>query len=323
MANVHKAVICGAGFLGSSIARSLVASSIRVQATSRHPERVYDKLKNELAPTELEHLLAPVSADITKPETLTAAFRDAKFVISLVGLMQGSDADFDRIQWKGAENVARAAQEAGSKLVHFSAIGADPESDIPYFRTKGLGERAVFEQCPTATVIRPSLVFGPEDNFFNRFKRLSTFLPFLPVFGGGTSLFQPVYVGDLARVVELMARGDPGVDKELAGKVIEAGGPDVLSYRQIMESVLRYSERSRLILSLPFWVGILQGTVLEQLPPNLFTVTRSQVKQLGQDNMVGVTPVHPPHDMIPLQTVFQNRRLGELASLHKVLPQYL
>lgn len=168
------------------------------------------------------------------------AFDGATAVISLVGIMHGTPQDFERIQWRGAENVAVCAKEVGAKLIHFSAIGANAQSNIPYARTKALAERAVFDVMPEATVIRPSLVFGPEDDFFNvnlffnviryltyhqRFARLSRFLPFLPVFGGGRSRFQPVYVGDLARLVEVISRDEPNISQDVAGQIIEAGGP--------------------------------------------------------------------------------------------------
>jgi uncharacterized protein YbjT (DUF2867 family) len=327
MANIHKAVICGAGFLGTNIARSLLSSTgaiaFRVQPSSRKPDGVYKKLKGEISHPQQEKLLQSVPADVTDPESLRTAFKDASFVVSLVGLMNGTEDDFDRIQWKGASNVARAAQHVGAKLVHISAIGADSTSDIPYFRTKGLGEQAVFEHCPTATVIRPSLVFGPEDDFFNRFKKLSTFLPFLPVFGGGTSRFQPVFVGDIARAVEIISKLDSNAQNGVSGKVIEAGGPEVFTYRQLMEMVLRYSERRRMILSLPYSVGIIQGAVLEQLPQNLFTVTRSQVQQLKQDNVVGVTPQQSSHEVISLEQFFKEQGSPKPTSMHDVLPNYL
>ena len=159
--------------------------------------------------------------------------------------MHGSREDSDRVQHRGAQNVARAAQGVGAKLIHFSAIGADPRSDIPYFQTKGLGEKAVLKENPNSTIIRPSLVFGPGDGFFSvcidtpqvvvklnaclpsqKFATMSSFMPFLPVFAGGTTKFQPVYVGDLASLVEMLSRDDPAVRSIVDGKTIEAGGPD-------------------------------------------------------------------------------------------------
>jgi len=142
---------------GSSVVR-------HVQLSSRDPLPLHTKLEKEL---EGNHLLPPVLLDVTKPPTLTSAFENARVVVSLVGLMHGTPQQFEDVQWHGAENVARAARQAGAKLIHFSAIGADPNSHIPYARTKGLAEISVLEICPDATIIKPSLVFGPEDDFFN------------------------------------------------------------------------------------------------------------------------------------------------------------
>jgi NADH dehydrogenase len=187
----QKIVICGAGFLGAlsyqsvhpwialqdlaAISGSNIATAIsrankpagvlrRVQISSRDPNGVHAKLKETLPQ---DHLLPPVPSDITRAETLTQAFQNADAVVSLVGILQGSPAQFEEIHWKGAENVARAAASVGAKLVHFSAIGADPHSTIQYARTKALGEEAVLSHCPSATIIRPSLVFGPGDGLFN------------------------------------------------------------------------------------------------------------------------------------------------------------
>jgi uncharacterized protein YbjT (DUF2867 family) len=151
---------------GSNIARAFLAGSnnVGVQLTSRSPKKLYDTMARDV--DQAARLLPPVSADITTPATLQPAFNGASVVVSLVGILHGTPAEFERIQWRGAENVARAAREAGAKLVHISAIGADANSHIPYARTKALGEQAVLEQCPDATIIRPSLVFGPGDEFF-------------------------------------------------------------------------------------------------------------------------------------------------------------
>jgi len=179
--------------------------------------------------------------------------------------------------------VAKWVKEGGAKLVHVSAIGADATSDIPYARTKGLGEQAIWETCSKATVVRPSLVCGPEDDFFNRFAKLSLFLPFMPVFEGGTTRFQPVYVGDLAECIQRVITDE---NDAFAGKTIECGGPKVYTYRQLMEMILQLKHRYRPILSLPYTVGYLQGWVLEKLPVNIFTVTQDQVRLLQYDNVV-------------------------------------
>ncbi|KAH9996023.1 hypothetical protein BJV77DRAFT_189539 [Russula vinacea] len=184
------------------------------------------------------------------------AFENADAVVSLVGILQGSPAQFEAIQWKGAENVARAAAAVGAKLIHISAIGADPHSKIPYARTKGLGEEAVRSHCPNATIIRPSLVFGPGDGLFNRFAQLSRYLPVLPVFGKGDTLFQPVYVGDVGRIVEILTRKNAVNDAD--GKIIEAGGPDGLTFCQIMSLVVIHTGRFLPIVSVPWKLGELK-----------------------------------------------------------------
>ncbi|THV07638.1 NAD(P)-binding protein [Dendrothele bispora CBS 962.96] len=315
-----KVVVCGAGFLGSHIARVLACATnpIRnVQIASRSPTKLYQKL-SETVPVP-ERLLPPASVDITKPESLQPVFKDASVVVSLVGIMHGTPQDFEQIQWKGASNVAEAAKAAGAKLIHISAIGTDANSTIPYARTKALGEASALEHCPDATIIRPSIVFGPEDDFFNRFSKLSRYLPFLPVFGGGTASFQPVYVGDIARAIEIVARKDPEIEKIVSGQILEAGGPDILTYREVMETVLKYNNRWRPIISLPFWIGMLQGTVMERLPINLFTVTRAQVEQLKSDNVV--TRVNG--DAFPFKTLVEKYSgSGPLKSVHEILPQY-
>ena len=169
MASPALVVVPTSSHPGRNIARAISqggtnAAPRLVQISSRHPEKTHSVLLQSIPPSQL---LPSVSLDVTKLETLLPAFQDAKVIVSLVGLLAGSPDDFNEVQWKGARNVARAAAAINAKLVHISAIGADPNSDIPYMRTKGLAEEAVFQFCPDATVIRPSLVFGPDDDFFN------------------------------------------------------------------------------------------------------------------------------------------------------------
>ncbi|KAJ3721664.1 nucleoside-diphosphate-sugar epimerase [Lentinula raphanica] len=336
-----KVVICGAGFLGQlllhaihieltsytgkHIAQTLASRSTlthHIQLASRNPQKLHALLKETLPYPP--RILPPATIDITNSSTLLPAFSGASLVVSLVGIMHGSPADFERIQWKGAENVAKAAKEVGARLVHVSAIGADRESHIPYNRTKALGEEAVRDK--DVVVLRPSIVFGPEDDFFNRFSKLSKFLPFLPVFGGGTSRFQPVYVGDIARAVEIIARNDPAINAMVGGKMIECGGPDVLTYKEIMKLVLKHNQRTRPIVSLPFWMGKLQGAVMERFPVNLFTVTRAQVEQLKSDNVVENFS-STGADYFPFDTLVEKYAVpgtrSPLNSVHDILPQYL
>jgi len=324
----RKVVLCGAGFIASYIARALASSPAnRIQLTGRNPHITQEKL---LASGDFpaQALLPPAQADITDPSTLPGAFEGASTVVSLVGLLIATSEQFERVQHQGARNVADAAKKVGAKLVQFSAIGANPKSNVDYWRTKALGEAAVKDVLGRdVTIIRPSLVFGPGDGFFARFAKLAGVMPLLPVFGGGGTKFQPVYAGDLARAVEICTRRDVDeqVDKAVAGTTFEAGGPDVLTYREMMQLVLKYSGKTRPIVSLPFGLGKLQGAVLEQLPETLFTVTRSQVEQLKHDNTVS-----PPQEgkmsfeqLIKRFSTDGDKDVGNLTSVHAVLPTYL
>ncbi|WWC70270.1 uncharacterized protein I206_104220 [Kwoniella pini CBS 10737] len=331
--STRKIVLVGAGFLGSYIAKALIADPRnKVLLVSRNPQKLYSQLSHLGS-----QILSPKSVDITLSSSndfnnLKEAFKDASAVVSMVGILVGSESKMNSVQWKGTENVSKLAKQFGVKrFIGISAIGADEGGVTAYWRTKALGEKAIFENHPSATIIRPSIVFGPGDSFFNRFASLAKWLPFLPVFGGGVSRFQPVYAGDIARAVEICCRDEPEIVKQVGGRIIEAGGPDVYTYREIMQLVLRYSgyEGRRFILSLPFWIGKIQGFFLEKLPENLFTVTRDQVEQLRSDNIVSP---HPPlfslnfKDLLksfPSSLPSSSPNQAELTSVESVLPTYL
>ncbi|KAL7421700.1 hypothetical protein Q5752_003470 [Cryptotrichosporon argae] len=324
----RKVVLVGAGFLGSYIAKALVADPRnRVLLVSRHPEKLYAALRPLGA-----QILAPHAADITRQDTLAPALEGADAVVSLVGLLAAPEARMVAVQQEGAGNVARAAREAGVKrTVLMSAIGADVNGATAYWRTKARAEEAFLENNSEATIIRPSIVFGPGDSFFNRFATLAKFLPFLPVFGGGAVRFQPVYAGDVARAVEVACRDDPETLRYTGGKIIEAGGPGVLTYREIMQLVLRHTglEGRRAVVSLPYWLGMLQAWFLEKLPESILTLTRDQVKQLKVDNIVSPTPPLNATPFAQLLAAFPPSLPSSapsatgLASVHDVLPTYL
>ncbi|KAG8928373.1 hypothetical protein FRC01_006038 [Tulasnella sp. 417] len=358
-ANTRKIVLLGAGFLGvpfkgKHIARALAQNPAnRIQLTSRNPKRLHDVLVSDSTPSKpgLDALQPPSSnttsivqqtADITDKASLVSAFKDASVVVSLVGILNGTKEQFDVIQWKGVQNVISAVREVNGnasdgpvqKVVYLSAIGADPASSIDYFRTKALAERELLEAFgktgPSVTIICPSLVFGDGDGFFKRFATLSKFMPFLPVFGGGRSLFQPVFAGDIGRTIEILSRtNDERILSDARNLVIQAGGPDVLTYRQLMELILKTTDRSRPILSLPFAVGTLQGALLEKLPENILTVTRSQVEQLKLDSVVTqpsqIVSLHGEKYTTLEAFIKQYGAEGqkELRSLNTVLPTYL
>ncbi|KAH9965124.1 NAD-P-binding protein [Lactifluus volemus] len=320
----RKVVLCGAGFLGSSIATAISRANNsagvlrRIQVSSRDPHKIFKKMKEKLPQDDL---LPPIPVDVTKKDTLTEAFLNADAVVSLVGILRGSPAQFEAIQWKGAENVALAAAAVGAKLVHISAIGADPHSKIPYTRTKALGEEAVLSYCPNATIVRPSLIFGPGDGLFNRFAQLSRYLPVLPVFGDGGTRFQPVYVGDVGQLVEILTRDNSDLTGNVAtdGRIIEAVGPEILNFRQIMELVVKYTGRFRPIVPVPWFVGELQGEILQRLPTNIFTVTRDQINQLKVDN---VETCPTPRSHVDFKKLMEAHSYS-LTSVHDVLPHYL
>ncbi|OWZ81278.1 NADH dehydrogenase [Cryptococcus neoformans Tu401-1] len=328
----RKIVLVGAGFLGSYIAKALIADPRnRIQIVSRHPQSLHSKLSTLGA-----QILPPASVDITSSSSvpeLRKAFEGASAVVSLAGLLVGSDKQMKALQEDGARRVGEAASEEGvGRVVDISAIGANPQGVTAYWRTKAKGEDAIREYHPTATVIRPSLLFGPGDSFFSRFATLAKYLPFLPVFGGGITRFQPVYVGDVARAVEICCRDDPIVVSQVAGRIIEAGGPDIFTYREMMELVLRYTnlEGRRAIISLPYWLGSVQGFFLEKLPETMFTVTRDQVKQLRNDNIVSPHPPMFAQNFEDLLKAFPSSAPSSappgdagLKSVYDILPTYL
>ncbi len=273
MAERVVTVFGGSGFVGRHLVRRLAADEWVVRVAVRDPESAaYLKPMGDVGQ------IVPVAADVTRPDTVAACVVGAEAVVNLVGILyEKGKRTFQRIHVEGAETVAKAAAAAGAtRFVQMSALGADPEHEAQYARTKAAGEVAVLDAFPNAGVVRPSVVFGPEDNFFNQFALIAKFSPVLPVF---PTRFQPVWVGDVAdAMMRLIA--DPGTD----GKTYELGGPRVLSFREIMEIVMRETERRRLLAPVPFAVARIEATVLELLP--VPPLTRDQVKLLSRDNVV-------------------------------------
>jgi NADH dehydrogenase len=274
-------VFGGSGFIGRHLVRRLAAKGWRVRVAVRHPPQA-----NFLQPMGDVGQIVVVPCSVTNEAWVAAAVRNSWAVVNLVGILAQSGASrFPAIHVEGAERVARLAKAAGAdRLVHISALGADSTSASQYARTKAEGEREVREAFPEATVFRPSVVFGPEDSFFNRFARVSQLSPVLPVFTGrgfGTRgpSFQPVYVGDVADAI-MTALQNPAC----LGRTYELGGPRRYTMRQIMETVLQHTGRQRLILPLPFEVGGLVGLVLQNLPSPMLTL--DQMRQLWTDNVV-------------------------------------
>ena len=271
------AVFGGTGFIGRHLVRRLAKAGARVRVVARDPEAgMFLKPMGEPGQIILDR------GNLLDAGSVAEAVAGADIVVNLVGVLYESGPyTFAAVHVEGARSVAEAAKAAGARrLVHLSAIGASNRSPALYARTKAAGEAAVGKAFPGATIVRPSIVFGPEDDFFNRFAALARLTPVLPLYGGGRTRFQPVYVGDVAEAIMRILE-----DTQTAGKTYELGGPHVYTFREVLEIVLRETGRARLLVPLPFWVANLQARVFELLPKPL--LTRDQVKMLARDNVVG------------------------------------
>jgi uncharacterized protein YbjT (DUF2867 family) len=268
-------VFGGSGFLGRHVVRALVKRDYRVRVAVRRPE-----LAGHLQPLGRVGQIHAVQANLRYPASITAAMRDASIAVNLVGILTESGAQtFDAVQAQGAGAIAQAASAVGARMVHVSAIGANANSESRYARAKAAGEQAVLEAVPSATVMRPSVVFGPEDLFTNRFAGLARMSPVVPLFGADTRM-QPVYVGDVATAVANAVDG-----KTQAGATYELGGPEVLTMREIIEIILATIQRKRVLLPVPFGIAKLQAMAL-QFAPGALKLTPDQVALLRVDNVV-------------------------------------
>jgi uncharacterized protein YbjT (DUF2867 family) len=269
-------VFGGSGFVGRNVVRALAKRDYRIRVAVRRPE-----LSGYLQPLGRVGQIHAVQANLRYPASVEAAMRDADVAINLVGILAKSGAQtFDAVQTRGAETVAKAAAAAGARMVHVSAIGADEKSTSHYARAKAAGETAVLAALPSAVIMRPSVVFGPEDQFTNRFAALARLMPALPLIGGGTTKMQPVYVGDVATAIADAVDG-----KAKAGATYELGGPEVLTFREIIELILEITDRKRMLVPLPFGLAKLQAIFL-QFAPGALKLTPDQVELLRTDNVV-------------------------------------
>jgi uncharacterized protein YbjT (DUF2867 family) len=274
-------VFGASGFVGRHVVRALAKRGWRVRAAMRRPD-----LAGHLQPMGGVGQIMAVQANLRYPDSVLAAVKGADAVVNLVGILyETGRQSFDKVQSEGPAAIAAACARLGiQNVVHVSAIGADANAAAEYARSKALGEAAVLRQVPSAVVMRPSIVFGPEDNFFNQFASLARMLPALPLIGGGETRFQPVFVGDVAEAVAMALEG-----KAKPGAVYELGGPAVKSFRQILEYILKETGRSRALVPIPFPIAELQGRVLGMLPKPL--LTRDQVLMLKTDNVVSAAAV--------------------------------
>ena len=307
-------VFGGSGFVGRHLVKALAKNGWRVRVASRRPDLAF-----HLQPSGKVGQIHAVQANSRYPESIAAALRGSDAVINLVGILAASGQQtFDAVQAQGAKFVAEAAAQAGiTSFVHMSAIGADDQSNSGYGRSKRLGETYVQTLLPNAKIARASIIFGPEDGFFNRFAALARISPFLPLIGGGKTLFQPVYVADVAEGLVRLLEGAGS-----AGQIYEFGGPDVLSFKQILSMICKITGRSRFMINIPFAAAhyLALGTEIAEtvslgLLPSILRMTRDQVELLKQDNLVSPEAIQHKLTLAGLGI--------EAQSCESIVPSYL
>lgn len=306
MRNTLVTVFGGDGFVGRHIVRELAKRGFRIRVAVRRPD-----LAVHLQPLGGVGQIHAVQANLRNGDSVRRAVDGAATVINLVGILSSRGKQtFKSVHSEGAHRVAKAAAEAGAKrLIHISAIGADPSAKAQYARSKALGEEAVFTEYPDAIVMRPSIIFGPEDGFFNKFAALARISPVLPLIGGGKTRFQPVYVGDVAEAVALAAEG-----RAQPGRVYELGGPAVLTFKELMQKVLAYSDRHCMLVPWPFWIMKFQAFFLQLLPWPILTV--DQVRLLQSDSVVSQVAIDEGLTLSGLG-------IGRPHAIETIVPHYL
>jgi len=283
-------VFGGSGFVGRHIVRALARQGWRVRVAVRRPD-----LAGFLSPLGAVGQIEAVQANLRYPESVEAAVEGANAVVNAAGVKrQSGPQSYEAVHVLGAGAIARAAAAQGvGALALVSGIGADAASSNPYIASKGRGEAATREAFAGATVLRPSVVFGPEDEFFNRFAALARVLPVLPLFGGGATRLQPVFAGDVALAAARALDGGAA-----AGRIYELGGPEIMTLREAVERTLRIVERRCALVALPFGVSRLIAHTTEIASvvslgrfPKTLTTTRDEIELLRHDNVVGAAAI--------------------------------
>jgi NADH dehydrogenase len=297
-------VFGGSGFIGRHVVRELAAKGYRVRVACRRPD-----LAGHLQPLGNVGQIHCMQANLRYRWSIDRAVEGADIVVNLVGILaESGKQSFDSLQARGAGWVAEAAAASGARLIQMSAIGADADSEADYARTKAEGEALVRAAAPEAIIMRPSIVFGPEDEFFNRFAAMAQISPIIPLIGGGDTKFQPVYVGDVAKAVAMAVDGDVE-----AGSTWELGGPETLSFKECMERLLQVVSRNRLMVSIPFALAKLIGQVAQYMPDA--PITPDQVEMMKSNNVVSQKAVDDGNTLAEMGIV--------AAPLMSILPQYL
>jgi NADH dehydrogenase len=270
-------VFGGSGFVGRHVVRALAKRGYRIRVAVRRPD-----LAGFLQPLGNVGQISFVQANLRYRNSVDRAVEGVDFVVNCVGILFESGRNsFEAVQEFGGRAVAEAARGVGAKLIHLSAIGANATSDSGYGRTKGRAEAAILSIKPDAIIYRPSIVFGPEDGFFNKFADMARIAPVLPLVGGGKTRFQPVYVVDVAEAVAKAVEGEVA-----GGKIYELGGPEVLTFRECLEAMLKVTCRNNRLVSVPFSLASLIGSVASLVPFVAPPITPDQVRLLKKDNVV-------------------------------------
>jgi NADH dehydrogenase len=305
-------VFGGSGFIGRYVVKALCKRGKRVRVPMRRPHLGQDlRVFGDVGQVQL------MQANVRFPDSVAAALQDADGVVNLIGLLSEKGTQtFQDVQAKGAQAIAEAAKAAGlTRMVQVSAIGADANSKSHYGRTKAEAEAAVRRAVPTATIVRPSIVFGPEDGFFNRFADMAKFAPALPLIGGGKTRFQPVYVQDVAEAIA------NALDRpEAQGRTYELGGPKTYSFKELLDFMLKTIDRPRGYVDLPFFIAQPMGAVADAVfrfnpfgdPP----LTGDQVEMLKRNNVVGVSGEKG-------LGVLADLGVTELETIEAIVPSYL
>jgi NADH dehydrogenase len=316
-------VFGASGLIGRHTVRALAGAGWRIRAVCRHPN-----LANFLLPAGLPGQIQLFKGNVRDDDSVARALEGADATVNLTGVLyRRGKQSFDALHVDAARRIGRLAREAGVKaLVHVSAIGADPAAESHYARSKGAGEKALREEFPEAAILRPSLVFGPEDQFFNKFAWAARISPTLPLIGGGRTRFQPVFAGDVAAAI-LRALGDPAA----RGKTYELGGPTVYSFKELLQLILRETGRKRLLVPMPFFLASIDAFFL-QLPSLILPIapllTVDQVRLLKTDNVVhegaltladlGIAPVSV--EAIVPSYLWRFRAKGQFQQIAEKLP---
>jgi NADH dehydrogenase len=301
-------VFGGSGFIGRQVVWFLARRDYRVRAAVRRPD-----LAGYLQPMGVVGQIHAVQSNLRFSDSVVRAVEGAETVINAVGILAPEGAQtFEAVHVEGARRAAKAAREAGAqRFVHISAIGADSQSHSRYAATKAKGEEAVLAEFPSAIILRPSIVFGPEDRFFNRFAALARISPVLPLIGGGHTRFQPVFSGDLGE-----AAANAAIDFGTPGTIYEIGGPEIVTFRDILEATLRYAGRRRLLLPLPFWLMQIQAALTSPLPNSMRPITLDQLRLLKVDNVVSDAAKREGRTLAALG-------VSHPASIEAIVPEYL